>query len=231
MPNITSGSVFADIGLNGPVEREKKRELGQEDFLKLLTTQLQFQDPLKPTDNTEFIGQMTQFSSLDALNRMNASFSSLSDSLTSSQALQASSMVGRTVLVKGAKAMLGEEGTAIAGRIDVPARTFDVKITVKNAQGEVVNSYHLPGEANAGKPIEKGEFAFSWDGKTETGGQAPPGVYSVSAEAMIDGKNQQLNTSMWARVGSVNLFGPDGVSLNLLGMGTVAMKDVKEISG
>jgi len=77
----------------------RKNELDQADFFALLTTQLAQQDPFKPLDNTEFVAQMAQFSSLESLQAMQDSFSDLASSMTSNQALQASALVGRTVLV------------------------------------------------------------------------------------------------------------------------------------
>ena len=74
--------------------RTTNHELGKDDFLKLLITQLSNQDPTNPMENTQFIAQMAQFSSLEQMTNMNTEFAKLVDSLSTSQAV---SMIGKTV--------------------------------------------------------------------------------------------------------------------------------------
>ncbi|MEF1297995.1 flagellar hook capping FlgD N-terminal domain-containing protein, partial [Vibrio parahaemolyticus] len=72
-----------------------KQDLKQEDFLSLLTKQLSQQDPFKPVSNDQMIAQMASFATVDGIGKMNTQFESLNSSMTSNQALQASSLVGR----------------------------------------------------------------------------------------------------------------------------------------
>jgi flagellar basal-body rod modification protein FlgD len=74
--------------------RTAQQSLGKDDFLKLLVTQLSNQDPTSPMDNTQFISQMAQFSSLEQMTNMNGEFSKLNSMLTSSNAV---STIGKTV--------------------------------------------------------------------------------------------------------------------------------------
>ncbi|MFW5855934.1 MAG: flagellar hook assembly protein FlgD [Bacillota bacterium] len=76
------------------VKRDTGDELGKDDFLELLTTELSHQDPLDPMDNKDFISQMAQFSSLEQMNNMN---SNMKDSLKTQSLSQGSSLVGKTV--------------------------------------------------------------------------------------------------------------------------------------
>ena len=89
-----SNSVTADsIGASTDADlNSRKSELDQTDFFALLTTQLAQQDPFKPMDNTEFVSQMAEFSSLESLQAMQDSFSALATSMSSNQALQASAL-------------------------------------------------------------------------------------------------------------------------------------------
>ena len=82
------------------VAEQDKGMLTQADFFALLTKELSNQDPTKPVDNNEMISQMTAFSTTDGVQQLNASFEGFASSMTSSQALQASSLVGRSVLVE-----------------------------------------------------------------------------------------------------------------------------------
>jgi len=74
--------------------RTANQQLGKDDFLKLLLTQLSNQDPTSPMQNTEFIAQMAQFSSLEQMTNMNSEFTKLASSLSSSEAV---SVIGKTV--------------------------------------------------------------------------------------------------------------------------------------
>ena len=83
---------------------EKKDDLGLDTFLELMTTQLKNQDPMKPMENGQFLGQIAQFASVTGLQQLNDSFSDLTSSLSSSQALQAGNLVGKTVMTFSPKA-------------------------------------------------------------------------------------------------------------------------------
>src|SRR5687768_6194672 len=87
------------LGLGVP-QAAAKGDLGQEDFLQLMLTQLKNQDPFKPMESGEFLGQIAQFGTVQGLAGLQTSFDSLSASLVSNQALQASALVGRSALVE-----------------------------------------------------------------------------------------------------------------------------------
>ena len=127
----SSDNPYADLGI--AVKQQSaagnKQSLGQTDFLKLMTTQLQYQDPFKPMDNGEFLGQMAQFSTVSGIQDLQASFSSLASSLQTSQALQGASLVGHAVLVPATSGYLGDD-TALSGAVDVKSSgTVSVQIT------------------------------------------------------------------------------------------------------
>lgn len=105
------------LAVNG---RTQSQSLGKDDFLKLLLTQLSNQDPTSPMDNTQFIAQMAQFSSLEQMTNMNSQFSKLADMYKSSEA---SSVIGKTVELN-----LGD--TTAKGVVDAATRGENPQILV-----------------------------------------------------------------------------------------------------
>ncbi|MBV1910131.1 MAG: flagellar hook assembly protein FlgD [Kangiellaceae bacterium] len=217
-------NIYTDIGINPPPTEDTSasQELGQSDFLMLLTTQLANQDPLSPTDSKEFISQMTQFSSVDSLQTLVTKFDDLSTSLTSNQALQASSLVGRQVLIPSAVGYVPND-TGMSGQINVPSATNNLRFEIRDAAGQLVRRIDV-GDRDAG------DIEFYWDGNNEEGEFVGEGQYEVAAFGNVNGKTEQLPTSIRAQVQSVNLGGSDGgIFLNLTGLGQINFNDVKAV--
>lgn len=101
-------------------------QLGRDDFLKILITQLQNQDPTKPMEDKEFISQMAQFSSLEQMTNMSQGFEQMNSLLSSSQAL---SVLGRTVEVQtGTQTVRGTVSSVTNGampQITIDERQYD----------------------------------------------------------------------------------------------------------
>ena len=218
-PNTQS---LESLGLVKPKEALKEQKLGQADFIKLMTTQMNNQDPMKPMENGDFLSDMAQFSTVSGLKEIKDSFNSLSNSLKSSQALQASSMVGRTVLVPGSISNLSGSNE-IKGAVDLKQNVSNLKVNVIDNQGALVKEIELGSKA-------PGAIHFSWDGELADGSMAMAGNYSVQAIGMVDGQAQSLNTLVSDKVQSVSLgIGGQGVSLTLANSGSAGLADVKEI--
>jgi flagellar basal-body rod modification protein FlgD len=196
-------------------------DMGSGDFLKLMLTQLQNQDPTNPMDNSEFLSQIAQFSTVTGVQDLNKSFSGLSTALQSNQALQASSLVGRTVLVPGKEGML-TDNVGIAGQIEIPASASNVKVEIYDAHGQLVQTVDLGTQP-------AGDLTFAWDGNNDSGTALPSGIYTIKASGMVGGKTTAFGTSMYAQVQSVDLGGNQGIRLNLLGLGTVNLTDVEQV--
>jgi flagellar basal-body rod modification protein FlgD len=221
---------FESLGLRKEKPIEKPR-LTQEDFMKLMMAQMKHQDPTKPMENGDFISQMAQFSSVKGLKEIKDSFNTLANALQSSQALQASSMVGRKVMVPGNSTELTAQGS-LRGSIELQNESESVTVKVFNKSGEQVHTVDL-GQRG------KGSAQFTWDGvikkaNPEVPGSedvvAPPGVYSIKAEAMIDGEIQSINTFVVDKVDSVSLAKDSkGVTLNLTNAGATTLAQVQEI--
>ena len=205
------------------VDKAKKDgDLGQTDFLELMVTQLKNQDPLDPMDSGAFLGQIAQFSTVSGIGDLQTSFSEFASSVANDQALQASNLVGRRVIVPLQNGVLNEAG-AIEGEVTLPASSPDVSINISNQNGELIKTISLGTQA-------AGPVPFKWDGSLNNGGVAPAGQYSVDAIARIDGQNFELDTQLLVDVESVTLGGPGrGLQLNLAGLGSVDFSNVSRI--
>ena len=125
----------AALGLAVPDEVEKE-ELGQEEFLQLMLTQLENQDPFKPMESGEFLGQLAQFGTVTGLGELQQSFESLSGSLISDQALQAASLVGRSVTIESGEGVL-QPDAALTGAVELPTGSSSVSVQVMDAAGQI----------------------------------------------------------------------------------------------
>ncbi|MDH3643713.1 MAG: flagellar hook assembly protein FlgD [Gammaproteobacteria bacterium] len=222
MQDLSSISDLSNLGIATQQPSDKNDELGQEDFLRLMITQFKNQDPFKPMENGDFLGQIAQFGTVSGIQELQSSFSALSESLYSDQALQASALVGRTVLARLDSGAL-TPGGAISGAVDVPAGTPSLKIEIVDASGQVVKHMDL-GSQSAGL------VSFQWDGVTDDGELADPGLYNINATVTSDGGTFAAETLIAAPVESVTLArAGSGLTLNLAGMGQLPLSQVRQI--
>jgi flagellar basal-body rod modification protein FlgD len=221
-----------DIAKKNPVKK-KTNELGQDAFLELMITQMKNQDPLSPQSNSEFVAQLAQFSSVQGIEKLNTNFNSFSSGFQSNQALQASSLVGRSVSVEGKTSILELQGI-ISGSVNLPASTSELKINIYDSKGAL--AAQIPAGAAA-----QGDTNFRFDGHNmEVNGELldwtsgakalPPDTYSFAVFATQNGKPQQLTTSLSANVNSVTLGSDGKLVLNLAGIGAVDISKVKQFN-
>jgi flagellar basal-body rod modification protein FlgD len=203
----------------------KKTELGQDDFLQLMITQLKNQDPFKPLDPSQYVGQLAQFSSVSGLKEMNTSLAGLTASLRGNQVLDGAAMIGRTVVAEGSQVYLPAESAdrvGIAGAIDVPAGTTSLQLVVKDASGATIKTEALN--------IAAGMRGFVWNGTNDAGTAVKGGAYKVEIVANVAGKNESLKTSIAAGVSSVALDPATGaLLLDTDTLGEISMSDVERV--
>lgn len=210
-------SVYSSLGLGaaaGTAVAQKDDSLGQADFLRLMTEQLKHQDPLKPMENSAFLGQLAQFSSVQGIQDLNATVNGFSGMMQSDQLLRGTSLIGRDVLVPSAQVALGDEGGA-GGVVAAPG-PGTVAFQVTDANGQVIREMHVPTAAG-------GEVAFAWDGNDALGQRMPAGSYGITARyADASGHGSNVSTYVRAQVQSVSV-GSDGLYLDLPGLGTAPL--------
>lgn len=202
------------------VEGHGKNTLGKNEFLKILTTQLQYQDPTEPTDNSQFVAQLAQFSSLEQMQNVNTTLEQLV--LVDQAAAQNSiiSMVGKDALYTSLEQSLTQEGS-VRVSADLASDAADVIMTVLTTDGTVVRRQSF-GARNAGVN------ELTWDGRNEDGEAQAPGTYLVSVAATdIKGKAVEVTQQQRARITGV-MF-EDGAAQLLLGNKTVPLSQVQQI--
>jgi flagellar basal-body rod modification protein FlgD len=210
---------YQDLGLAVRQSQDDRTQLGQDDFLRLMTAQLQNQDPFKPMENGEFLGQIAQFSTVSGIQEMQASLSGLTSALTSNQTLQAATLVGRGVRVPSDTAYLFAEG-GLSGAAELPS-SGALTVEITDASGQVVRRLSLGTHA-------AGSAEFSWDGLDDAGERLPEGRYGIRAQLDTGSATSSVDVSTVGLVRSVSL-GSDGLSLNLYGMDPVRLDQVSQI--
>jgi flagellar basal-body rod modification protein FlgD len=154
--NTSLNSILDKLGIKkGKEDAGPAEQLGQAEFLKLMTTQLQNQDPFKPTDNTEMIAQMAQFSMVTGQTEMNESMKAISGQLSEFRIATAANMLGHSVLVPGSKAYPNTDGS-VSGAIDIPAASGSTNIVYRSEAGEILHTQELGAQT-------AGLVGFSWD--------------------------------------------------------------------
>jgi flagellar basal-body rod modification protein FlgD len=220
--NFVLPAELQNLALKPPEAKKASENLDQDAFLELMLTQIKYQDPLNPMESGDFLSQMAQFGTVNGITELNNSFATLSGSLQSSQALQASTMVGNTVLVPGNVSEL-VSGGQISGAVDVSSSAANLVLNITDATGQTVRQVDL-GSQTAGMT------KFTWDGLDNSGNTVPGGTYTIEAAAMVGGEAVAQSVLVNAKVGSVTLSKNGGEPLlNLNGLGTVSISDVREI--
>lgn len=220
--NIDS-AVLEGLGLAAPQKKAVASNQTDEDtFMKLILTQLQNQDPTKPMDNSQFLSQLAQFKSVSGIDDLKKSVDAMADSFQSNQALQASSLVGRWVMVESSSGQLWDKA-GMAGAVEVPSSASQVMVSIKDASGQVIKQINLG-------PQEKGVVNFNWDGLDDNGNTYAAGKYAIEANANIAGKSQALVTNTVVPVDSV-IMGKvgTGLTVNATGFGKISLSAVKQI--
>ncbi len=220
---MTEINPFENAGLFAPPPEQKPRnELGQEDFLKLMITQFQNQDPFEPMDNGQFLGQLAQFSTVSGISSLNDAFAGLNDSMQSEQALQAANLVGHTVLAATDVGYLAEDGT-IAGAVELRSSADSVQVEITNLRGELVRTFSVD-------EVSQGMVRFEWDGRDDKGETAEADHYLVMTRVHRGDKVESAETLLEAPIESVTLgrFG-QGMTLNLPGGTTMPLSQVRRI--
>ncbi|MEG1042248.1 flagellar hook assembly protein FlgD [Pseudomonas sp. NUPR-001] len=207
---------------NNPNTGNAGSALGKDAFLQLLVTQMKNQNPLDPQENGEFVAQLAQFSSLESMQTLNESVATIGGAFLSSIALQASSLVGRNVVVETDKAVV-DTSKEMKGSMNLTSSSTLTTVGIYNSDGDLVRTLELGSQKG-------GKVDFTWDGKDSDGEVAPAGTYTFKASGTIDGVAKTMTTNLPASVSSVTM-GSNGseMMLNLAGLGSIGLSKIQSI--
>ena len=187
--------------------QKNSKELGQDDFMKLLVAQMKNQDPNNPTDNGQFLAQIAQFSMVNGIDKLGTSFDSVASNMNTTQAMQAATLVGRQVLTETNTASL-QEGKTLGGLTEIPEFADGLNIQVRDNYGKLVKTLST-------QNFKAGEYAFNWDGTNELDEVQDAGEYSITATALVNGKHLALPVQLYNTVESVTLERNNQIQLEL----------------
>ncbi|QJQ94417.1 MULTISPECIES: flagellar hook assembly protein FlgD [Halomonadaceae] len=227
MSNTIDNSVLNSLNTTSTSKNQSASNDIMNDFMTLLITQMQHQDPLDPMDNHNLTSQIAQINTVAGIEKLETTLKGITSQIDASQMLQASGLIGQGVLVPGDRIQLAidESGQAYSTPfgVELAQSAENVKVTITNASGQVINQYDIG-------PVSAGVESFSWDGKSSDGQQVTAGSYRVSIEATSDDKAIAVDTLNYAVVGGVTPSQNGSVRLDLGAVyGQVALSDVKQI--
>jgi len=205
------------------VDSSSTQTLGKDDFLKLLTEQLKNQDPTNPLDDTAFVSQLAQFSSLEQAMTTNDKLSAMQLSESAMVNAQVASLVGKSVLVRTQSVIMPASGTPPPITLQLGADASKVSVSIQDASGTVVRVL----DAGA---LAAGTQTVAWDGKNTSGNRVPAGSYTVAVTATdAQGQAVTVNSEVTGVVTGV-AFDTGSAQLELGGSTRVNPSDVVEIT-
>ena len=206
-PSAAQTALFEKLGISKNTEAKQggSDTLGQSDFLKLMTTQLQNQDPFAPMDNGDFIAQMAQFSTVTGISEVNASLGKLVEKFDQGRIATAANLLGHSVLVPGNVSRPDDNGE-LHGVLDLPQATSMAKVVISDADtGEELNVMDLGTQA-------AGLVGFSWSNIPEDVRNSNRRI-QINATINFGDGPQELNPSVYARVLSASIGSGDAESV------------------
>ncbi len=178
------------VAQSGAVKAKGSNSIDQAGFLRLMTAQMQYQDPFEPMDNSQLTAQMAQFSQLEGQNTTNKQLAEIKDSLSGSRLADAASWIGKSMLVKSNIAAPDRYGQ-YAGELTLGADAQGVAVDLVDEAGQTVRSIDLGA-------LKAGQASFYWDGKDDAGEQ----VTTQALKVRVRGANP-TKIATWASIAAV----------------------------
>jgi len=199
----------------------KSKSLDKDAFLRLLTTQLQNQDPLNPTDSTEFTAQLAQFSSLEQLSNVNETLNTLKLYQASINNAQAVGFIGKDIVANGNSVEM-KGGQPVSCDYEIPAAAKSVVVTIYDATGNFVRDYQKTA-------LSAGKQSLTWDGRDRNGNTVADGAYTFEVQA-LDQKGAKLNVTTFSKGTVTGVTFEDGITYLITGKNKTAIGNVTQVT-
>jgi flagellar basal-body rod modification protein FlgD len=215
---MTDISNIASVGKAGvPQVTKPAGFMDQNDFLKLMTTQMTTQDPFNPVDNTQMVAQMAQFSQVAGISEINKNIAALASALGSGRLSDAAGWIGRSMLVETPIASPLNDGS-YAGEVTLAQDSDQLVVNFLDRDGAVVRSQAMG-------PQKAGSLAFAWDGKGEDGAPLASGPLRIVVSASASGAAVENSISTWTEIRGVQSPAGGGISQLVTGLGLLNPED------
>jgi len=201
-------------------KEDNSPEAIQERFMALLVAQLKNQDPMAPMDNAQVTSQMAQLNTVTGISDMNKTMEKMAAGLAGNQTVQATGMLGRTVMMEGNSLTLKD--AKANGALELKQAADKVTVNVKDRAGNVVQSLDMGAQS-------KGVLEFDWDGKNADGKTVADGRYSFEVIATAAGQPAQTVALSKTVVQGLRNAGADGAMLLTSDGSEVSMSSIKQI--
>jgi flagellar basal-body rod modification protein FlgD len=227
--NNVSQAVLDSMNSKGPTA-QSAADAQQDQFLTLLVTQMQNQDPLNPMDNAQVTSQLAQLSTVTGIDKLNVTLQSLMGSYQSSQSLQSANLIGHGVLAPGKSIALTEKAATddtpaskqgIMG-VDLPQDVDNVKVVIKDSAGSTVATLDLGAQKAGTQPL-------LWDGKKDDGTFAAAGNYTFDVKATVAGDAVDATALQFGVVTTITTAAGEDAKANVPGLGAVSVNDIRQI--
>ncbi len=197
--------------------------LTQNNFFQLMTTQLEYQDPLNPMSSDQYAAELAQFSTANGVQQLQSTVSGFGQQISMATGVQAANLVGKNVAVSGNLLTYYGSGSA-QGAFNLSSAATDVTVKVSDSTGAQVATMDLG-------PLGAGQQNFTWNGSETGGSTATPGFYSYQINA-LGSKGNTVTATPYAvvPVTGVTLSGQSGPSVSLGGgLAPVTLNQIYQI--
>lgn len=193
----------------------------QDEFLTLLTTQLQNQDPTNPMDSSQMTSQLAQISTVSGIQQLDSTMQTMMTSNNALETAQSASLIGHTVLGPSSSFALPSSGGTTLG-VSLASSADTVTVNVKDSEGNVVKTFNLGAQSDTVATVK-------WDGTNSQGAAEPAGTYTISATASLAGKQVTATPLAEGTVTGVTSSSA-GISVDVSGIGSVALSSIAQIN-
>ena len=197
-------------------------QMNENDFLKLMTTQLTTQDPFSPVDNTQMVAQMAQFSQLAGISEMNQSLASMAQAFAPGRLSDAASWSGHSMLTQSSIATPLQDG-AYAGQVTLGSDADQLNVSYVDSTGKVVHTDTLGAQ-------KTGNVSFSWDGKDANGATVANGPLQIVVNASGGGQAVSTTTATWTGIAGIQSPANGGATKLVTGLGLLTPDAALQLS-